>query len=302
MHSALPGAGYDVKFVLLAVCQVKPGLLQSRFVPPLLLPDELLVELEPPLEDPEPLLLLLLLPEPPSSPVPPSSPEPLLEAPELLLVVDPELELLLVDPELLLVDPELLLVDPEPLPPVLPEVPPPDAEPEPVEELPPRDPEEVPEPPLAPELPPVPSGKGEVSVVPQPDEALSAIQAGMATSNHRTRIFESSGESATENRSRSKLLLTPLGGRKRQNRVVRCLYHPGASGTSRENALFFSCGCSRRSNAVRGLGVGVTPTEPTETSARNGVSISVSGRRRLPRGQAGNADSAAAPMSIARTW
>src|SRR5258708_7137039 len=29
MHSALPGAGYEVKFVLLAVCQVRPGLEQS---------------------------------------------------------------------------------------------------------------------------------------------------------------------------------------------------------------------------------------------------------------------------------
>jgi hypothetical protein len=68
MHSALPGAGYEVKFVSLAVFHTSPGVLQPVPPPldPLLLPllDPLLLPLLDPLLLPllDPLLLPLLDP------------------------------------------------------------------------------------------------------------------------------------------------------------------------------------------------------------------------------------------------
>jgi hypothetical protein len=71
MHSALPGAGYEVKSVSLAVFHVRPG--ESQPLPPpvpvpLPLPDPLL------LPDPLPLPDPLLLPDPPLLPLPPPLP------------------------------------------------------------------------------------------------------------------------------------------------------------------------------------------------------------------------------------
>jgi hypothetical protein len=83
MHSALPGAGYDVKFVLLALFQTRFGLEHGSPLLPLELPPPLLVDPPPLLVDPPPLLV-----DPPP---------------------------LLVDPPPLLVDPPPLLVDPPPL-------------------------------------------------------------------------------------------------------------------------------------------------------------------------------------------
>jgi hypothetical protein len=73
MHSALPGAGYDVKSVSLALFQVRPGVSQPVPPPP---PDPLL--LPDPLPLPDPLLVLpeplLLLPDPPLLPLAPPLP------------------------------------------------------------------------------------------------------------------------------------------------------------------------------------------------------------------------------------
>jgi hypothetical protein len=80
----------------LAVFQTRPAIVEQSVgvEPPLLLPEEPELLVDPELEEVDPLVEPL--------------PEELLVDPPVLLLVEPELELLLAEPELLLVDPELL--------------------------------------------------------------------------------------------------------------------------------------------------------------------------------------------------
>jgi hypothetical protein len=59
MHSSLPGSGYEVKFVLLALFQTRPGLLHPVGLPPVVL-DPPVVVLDPPVVVEPPLLEQLL--------------------------------------------------------------------------------------------------------------------------------------------------------------------------------------------------------------------------------------------------